>query len=174
MRCCLLLCVVLVTVGCDKGREAIRDGPVSDLAAARCALAVSEISQTLQRGDPAFETLPAYAKGCAGIYKRTACREAWMQEGTKPAADATITSAPRVVAIARACSSAYCPSLGEPKPKLCASGGADQADQDVFSQWQELHAAILDRDLKKHPALASGLKKLFGSTMLPVELPPAG
>lgn len=158
----------LAILGCDEQALVKPQQAARDRAVGQCAAAMFEISHTLLDGGLDFDFLPAYAAGCAGVYQRAACREAWQREGTKAAPDAVTTADPRILAITQACAKAYCPTLVAPKPKLCAASGPDGA---VSALWPELHTAILDHDLKGHPELARALKMVFTPVVVSLDLP---
>jgi biopolymer transport protein ExbD len=159
--------LVLFTVGCDEQALVTSQQSATDHAVGRCALAMVEMSHTLVDGGLGFDVLPAYAKGCADVYQRAACRAAWQREGTKTRADANAVDS-RIVAITKACGTAYCPMLAAPKPKLCTTSAVGE---EVAAQWPALHTAILDHDLKRHPELARALKTMFTPIVVRLDLP---
>ena len=172
MRWLLVLISALLVGGCDKEVSVAPDAGASHAAAAHCGLTVYWISESLRESERGLDVLARYAKGCAAVYRRAQCRDAWTREGAKPAPKdaASATMDPRHVAIAKACSAAYCFSLSPPTPKLCADAAAVSAAE-VMAAWPELHAAILERDLQDHPKLADALKIVFTPPVLPRALP---
>jgi hypothetical protein len=134
-------------------------GPDPDVA--RCALAVMTITEMLARAEPRDVVLD-YARGCAGIYRESTCRAAWIAVATD-----TLDGGPRLDGVFRACSAGYCPRLPEPKPKLCTDPAAEGT-----AVLAELNDAILARELAADHALTRAVHRLFAPAV--VDLPDPG
>ncbi|MEJ7731556.1 MAG: hypothetical protein WKG00_20375 [Polyangiaceae bacterium] len=102
------------------------------------------------------------AKACAEVYKNPVCRDAHDRYDSRPVED-------RAMTVTERCRAAYCPSLPEPKPKLCAE--EIPAVQDITRFWFELRIAIWRHDLgedvarkleREHLRIAAQLRKMDG------------
>ena len=79
------------------------------------------------------------ANACAPLFEEPSCREGYVlawDERTSPAS--------RIGVLVDACSAAYCPKLGEPRPALCMHRATQLAP--LSEQWQEFQRAALTRD----------------------------
>lgn len=76
---------------------------------------------------------------CAPLYKESACREAMIATKGFSAVNE------RYRRIVDVCREAYCPSLPEPRPSLCAA--VPKTPREVAAAWAELTDAALRRDL---------------------------
>jgi biopolymer transport protein ExbD len=170
--------LILALLGaCDRDQPT-PVAPPSEDAVAACALTLMDISKKVgelsQPGGLAnLDVLRDYARGCADLYRETECREAWRKVADTPRAPVDTLDAPsdaRITLVGRACSSAYCQHLPEPKPTACA---ANIDEEKLFASWPELNNAILTRDLAAVPTLVKAIQKLFTPVVVPLELPPS-
>jgi hypothetical protein len=83
------------------------------------------------------------AKACAEVYKNPVCRDAHQRYDSRPVEE-------RAMIVTERCRVAYCPTLPEPKPKLCAE--EIPAVQDIARFWFELRIAIWKQDLGEEVA----------------------
>lgn len=78
-------------------------------------------------------------RGCADVYSAPACRAAWLESTSAP-------SDARFSGIERACVSAYCPLLPEPKPELCAAPAVEDSLA-AAPKWQAFTRRVLAYEL---------------------------
>jgi hypothetical protein len=97
-----------------------------------------------QRGGPAPAGQPSDAavvsRGCAPLYRETACREALVRFDEPPPEK-------RSAAVLTACARAYCGMLAAPKPSVCANPEAVPEDEQQYIAWNDLRTAILTHDI---------------------------
>ncbi len=112
-----VLCVVAVAAACGSSGDsapgpATRDKAEIRAIAQACA---SKVADSFQRFEATGQSLDVRALVCPAVYSRGKCAGAWI--------DALNAEGAGIPGIADACA-AYCPSLPEPRPRLC-SGGVD-------------------------------------------------
>lgn len=115
--------------------------------------------------------LRTYAEGCAQVYRKGACRDAWMEAAREEAPEETPLSVdPRQHLVAHACAAAYCKDIDGPGA-YCSGDPPQTFDAGA---WSELHHAILDHELQKKPTLHAALRGTFvhvATSALPHEKP---
>jgi hypothetical protein len=110
---------------------------------------------------------------CAQPYGTKACAAAWIAARkavalTASGADATLVApegAPETAAAIRICVPQLCADLVEPRPDLCLGEAASLGAFAGYAAWQELHRAVLERDLG-HPR-ALGILGFLAGMMRP-------
>ena len=110
---------------------------------------------------------------CAAPYGTKACTAAWFAARSEVALraespHATFVApegAPATDAAIRICVPQLCADLEEPKPDLCAGAAASIGGFAGYVAWQELHRAVLERDLG-HPR-ALGILGFLAGVMRP-------
>jgi hypothetical protein len=85
----------------------------------------------------AFQTI---AEGCADVFSRKECREAFRRAPHEPIEG-------RAAFIAKGCAAAYCPHLASPVPSLCDDRDEALAPTALAPLWAELYERILVADL---------------------------
>lgn len=112
-----------------RGRSAV------DHAVARCERALDR-AVSLSAGD-AFAAITA---GCADLFSRAPCRDAFRDAASTPVER-------RGASLAKACADAYCPALPPPAPELCAHRDPLPPPGEMARMWGELHRRILVEEL---------------------------
>lgn len=107
--------------------------PSTVLERCRAALALAE-------GMPPEERPTEILRGCKDLYAEKGCRDA-----VERAAEAEPSKRGSILLIG--CRDAYCPSLSEPRPRICSQSIEKLGPKTSFEDWIEFQKAVFGRDL---------------------------